>query len=165
MAESFARRRSKVCVMRLWGRVVFRREDSGELEHGFQIAPIARLSAVEGGLQLFKLLPVKMLQLAFRTGEYPACSVSGTQMKILTMTSTFEFPLSPKLFDLHVYTRRPGSSAVVPGLDHDVVRAGSHFQVSIESLAVLLILQPVIDVNLNGEHGARARDRGVNVNR
>src|SRR5436309_5458555 len=69
MAESFARRRSKVCVMRLWGRVVFRREDSGELEHGFQIAPIARLSAVEGGLQLFKLLPVKMLQLAFRTGD------------------------------------------------------------------------------------------------
>src|SRR5438552_17024919 len=38
------------------GRVVFRREDSGELEHGFQVAPIARLSAVEGGLQLFKLL-------------------------------------------------------------------------------------------------------------
>ena len=51
------------------GRVVFRREDSGELEHGFQIAPIARLSAVEGGLQLFKLLPVKMLQLARRTGD------------------------------------------------------------------------------------------------
>src|SRR6266581_3162634 len=74
------------------------------------------------------------------------------------------FPLSPKLFDLYVYTRRPGSSAVVPGLDHDVVRAGSHFQVSIESFAVLLVLQPIIDVNLNGEHGARARDRSVNVN-
>src|SRR5438445_13448791 len=86
-------------------------------------------------------------------------------MKILAMTSTFEFPLSPKLFDLYVYTRRPGSSAVVPGLDHDVVRAGSHFQVSIESFAVLLVLQPVIHVNLNGEHGARAGDGGMNGNR
>src|SRR5439155_1327528 len=85
-------------------------------------------------------------------------------MKILAMTSTFESPLFPKLFDLHVYTRRPGSSAVVPGLDHDVVRAGSHFQVSIESFAVLLVLQPIIDVNLNGENGARAGNRSVNVN-
>ncbi|PYX22614.1 MAG: hypothetical protein DMG87_07360 [Acidobacteria bacterium] len=51
------------------GRVVFRREDSGELEDGFQIAPIARLSAVEGGLQFLKLLAVKMLQLALRSGD------------------------------------------------------------------------------------------------
>jgi len=51
------------------GRVVFRREDSGDLEHGFQVAPIARLSAGEGGFQLFKLLPVKMLQLALRSGD------------------------------------------------------------------------------------------------
>src|SRR5204862_6599531 len=85
-------------------------------------------------------------------------------MKILAMTSTLEFPLSPKLFGLHVYTRRPGSSAVVPGLDRDVVRAGSHCRVSIESLAVLVILQPVSNVNLNGEHGARARAGGMKVN-
>src|SRR6266566_9942403 len=86
-------------------------------------------------------------------------------MKILAMTSTFEFPLSPKLFGLHVYTRRPGSSAVVPGFNHNVVLAGSHLHVSVEILAVLLVLQPVIHVNLNGEHSARARDGGMNVNR
>src|SRR5690349_11964574 len=92
-----------------------------------------------------------------------------TPQKIPTLQRITPFwiattPSFPKLFHLYVYTRRPGSSAVVPGLDHDVVRAGSHLQVSIESLAVLLILQPVIHVNLNAEHGARARDRSVNVN-
>src|SRR3989454_10488933 len=51
------------------GRVVLRREDSGELEDGFPIAPMACLGAVEGGLQFLKLLPVKMLQLVLGSGD------------------------------------------------------------------------------------------------
>src|SRR5438128_4359563 len=51
------------------GRVVLRREDSGELEDGFHIAPMACLGAVEGGLQFLKLLPVKMLQLVLGSGD------------------------------------------------------------------------------------------------
>src|SRR5437899_7887088 len=45
-------------------RVVFGREDSGEFEHGFQIAPIACLSALEGGLYFFELLQLELFQLA-----------------------------------------------------------------------------------------------------
>jgi len=42
-------------------RVGFGREDSGELEHGFQIAPIACLSAVEGGVYFLELLQLALI--------------------------------------------------------------------------------------------------------
>src|SRR5947207_14387546 len=69
------------------------------------------------------------------------------------------------LFHGHVHTRGPSPSTAIPGFGHNVVLAGSHLQVSIESFAVLLVLQPVIDVNLNRERSARAGYRSVNMDR